>query len=115
MFILDNGSYLSKFCFVFQELLTSFMKHLGGKFRQAVLWSFHEPAQVNALAIHKALVNSGDEQILIEVVCSSNNQEISDIREAYARCTFLVRILFTINYEVGTNVFREVQKKVRLQ
>ncbi len=57
---------------------------LSGDFRQAVLYSFYDKAHVNARACYKAMKGAGtDEKILVDVICTSDNDEIAALKEAY--------------------------------
>lgn len=68
-------------------------KELRGDFEQIVVWSFLDPAQVNAAALKKAMKGAGtDEQMLIDVICTSNNQDIQQIKAAFKECKLFVLI-----------------------
>lgn len=67
-----------------QNLRQQLHKELSGYFRTAVLYSFQDKAHVNATALYKAMKGLGtDETILIDVLCSSTNEEIHELKEAY--------------------------------
>ncbi|VDN29197.1 unnamed protein product [Dibothriocephalus latus] len=57
---------------------------LSGNFRRAVLYSFYDMAHVNARACYQAVKGAGtDEQVLIDVICTSTNEEIEALKKAY--------------------------------
>ncbi|VDN11458.1 unnamed protein product [Dibothriocephalus latus] len=57
---------------------------LSGHFRQAVLYSFYDMAHVNAKALYKAMKGAGtDEQVLVDIICTSTNEEIEALKKAY--------------------------------
>ncbi|VUZ52615.1 unnamed protein product [Hymenolepis diminuta] len=67
-----------------QNLLDQLHKELSGYFRLAVTYSFFDKAHVNARALYRAMKGAGtDEKILIEVLCSSTNEEIRELKAAY--------------------------------
>ncbi|VDN14627.1 unnamed protein product [Dibothriocephalus latus] len=58
---------------------------LKGHFKRAVLYSFYDMAHVNARACYKAVKGAGtDEQVLIDVICTSTNEEIEALKKAYS-------------------------------
>ncbi|KAH9284095.1 Annexin A13 [Echinococcus granulosus] len=66
------------------DLKNTLHKELSGYFRLAVLYSFYDKAHVNASALYRAMKGLGtDETILIDVICSSSNEEIHELKEAY--------------------------------
>lgn len=66
------------------DLKEMLRKELSGYFRLAVLYSFYDKAHVNAMSLYRAMKGLGtDEGILIDVLCSSTNEEIMELREAY--------------------------------
>ncbi|VDD81475.1 unnamed protein product [Mesocestoides corti] len=66
------------------DLKQKLHKELSGKFRLAVLYSFYDQAHVNAKSIYRAIKGAGtDETILIDVICSSTNEEIHELKKAY--------------------------------
>ncbi|KAM3176049.1 hypothetical protein ACTXT7_007279 [Hymenolepis weldensis] len=67
-----------------QNLLEQLHKELSGYFRLAVTYSFFDKAHINARALYRAMKGAGtDEKILIEVLCSSTNEEIRELKAAY--------------------------------
>ncbi|VDN19390.1 unnamed protein product [Dibothriocephalus latus] len=67
-----------------KDLKDRLRSELSGHFRQAVLYSFYDMAHVNARACYKAIKGAGtDEQVLIDVICTSTNEEIHALKEAY--------------------------------
>lgn len=71
-----------------QNLIEKLHKELSGDFRQAVEWSFYSRAEVNAAALKKAMKGAGtNESMLIDVICTANNQEIEKIKTAYEELT----------------------------
>lgn len=66
------------------DLRKSLHKELSGFFRLSVLYSFYDKAHVNARALYRAMKGAGtDETVLIDVICSSTNEEIHALKEAY--------------------------------
>ncbi|VDK31875.1 unnamed protein product [Taenia asiatica] len=67
-----------------QDLLDRLKKELSGKFRKVVLASFFDKPHLNAHALFEAMEGSGTkESVIIQVVCTSNNDDIADLRDAY--------------------------------
>ncbi|VDK81949.1 unnamed protein product [Dibothriocephalus latus] len=67
-----------------KDLKDRLHSELSGHFRRAVLYSFYDMAHVNAKACYKAMKGAGtDEQVLIDVICTSTNEEIHALKEAY--------------------------------
>nr|CDS27552.1 annexin [Hymenolepis microstoma] len=68
----------------FENLLGQLHKELSGFFRLAVFYSFFDKAHVNAWALYRAMKGLGtDEKVLIDVLCSSTNEEIIELKAAY--------------------------------
>ncbi|EUB59084.1 Annexin A7 [Echinococcus granulosus] len=67
-----------------KDLQGRLRRHLSGDIRRAVLCSFYDKAHVNARACYKSIRGPGtDEQILIDVICTSDNAEIYSLKRAY--------------------------------
>ncbi|KAL5108540.1 Annexin A8 [Taenia crassiceps] len=67
-----------------QDLLTRLKKELSGKFRKVVLASFFDKPHLNAHALFEAMGGLGTKEgVIIQVVCTSNNDDIADLRDAY--------------------------------
>lgn len=59
---------------------------LGGHYEDVVLALFKEPIEYDAYEMHHAIKGAGtSENVLIEILCSRNNQQIEDIKEAYKK------------------------------
>nr|VZI51207.1 unnamed protein product [Spirometra erinaceieuropaei] len=69
-----------------KDLKDRLYSELSGNFRRAVLYSFYDMAHVNAKACYKAMKGAGtDEQVLIDVICTSTNAEIRALKDAYGQ------------------------------
>ncbi|CDI98574.1 annexin [Echinococcus multilocularis] len=67
-----------------KDLQGRLRRRLSGDIRRAVLCSFYDKAHVNAKACYKSIRGPGtDEQILIDVICTSDNAEIYSLKRAY--------------------------------
>ncbi|EUB59907.1 Annexin A7 [Echinococcus granulosus] len=67
-----------------RDLLSRLKKELSGKFRKVVLASFFDRPHLHAYALFKAMAGMGTkERVIIQVVCTSNNADIADLRDAY--------------------------------
>ncbi|VDM31471.1 unnamed protein product [Hydatigera taeniaeformis] len=67
-----------------KDLQGKLRRQLSGDIRLAVLYSFYDKAHVNAKACYKAIRGAGtDEQVLIDVICTSDNAEIHSLKRAY--------------------------------
>ncbi|KAM7535514.1 hypothetical protein Aperf_G00000095697 [Anoplocephala perfoliata] len=70
------------------DLIEHLSKELHGDFLKAVTWSFYNQAQLNAAALQEAMKGIGtDEATLIDVICTSNNNEIQHVKEAFLEMT----------------------------
>lgn len=59
---------------------------LGGHYEDVVLALFKEPIEYDAYEMYHAMKGAGtSENVLIEILCSRNNQQIEDIKEAYKK------------------------------
>ena len=59
---------------------------LSGKLRQTVLALLETPANYSAAELRKAMKGAGtDETALIEILCTSTNEQIEDIKAAYQK------------------------------
>jgi len=57
---------------------------LGGNYEDVVLALFKSPVDLDASELHDAIKGAGtSEGVLIEILCSRTNEEISNIKEAY--------------------------------
>lgn len=73
-----------------KDLQERLRRQLSGDIRRAVLYSFYDKAHVNAKACYKSIRGPGtDEQVLIDVICTSDNAEIHSLKRAYhdSECT----------------------------
>nr|CDS24478.1 annexin [Echinococcus granulosus] len=67
-----------------RDLLSRLKKELSGKFRKVVLASFFDRPHLHAYALFEAMAGMGTkERVIIQVVCTSNNADIADLRDAY--------------------------------
>ncbi|KAL5960687.1 Annexin A7 [Taenia solium] len=67
-----------------KDLQGRLSRQLSGDIRRAVLYSFYDKAHVNAKACYKSIRGPGtDEQVLIDVICTSDNAEIHSLKNAY--------------------------------
>lgn len=57
---------------------------LSGDFRRVMKMLLMEPAMINAYALYKAIKGAGTkESVIVEILCTANNAEIEDIKQAY--------------------------------
>ncbi|KAF7257933.1 hypothetical protein EG68_05677 [Paragonimus skrjabini miyazakii] len=69
-----------------KDLIKEFKSELSGHFYEAVEALCYSPADFDAMQLRKAVKGAGtDEDALIEIVCSRTNEQIRQIKEAYAR------------------------------
>ncbi|KAM7535125.1 hypothetical protein Aperf_G00000090422 [Anoplocephala perfoliata] len=67
-----------------RELIQRLKQEISGNFRKVVRMSFLDKAHLNAKALFKALDDSDEkEDVIIQVLCTANNDEIADLRKAY--------------------------------
>jgi annexin A7/11 len=75
--------YQQLFGRVLQDDLKS---ELSGKFETVITSLFYTDAEYCALVLHNATSGAGtDEDAIIEILCTRNNNEISDIKDAYKK------------------------------
>lgn len=69
-----------------RDLIDDLKSELGGNFEDAILALMTSRIDYLAQQLHSAISGLGtDEETLVEVLASSNNQEIEQIKEAYER------------------------------
>jgi len=69
-----------------KKLEDALKSELGGHYEDIVLALFKEPIEYDAYELHHAIKGAGtSENVLIEILCSRNNQQIEDIKEAYKK------------------------------
>jgi len=67
-----------------KPLVDELKSELGGHYEDVVLALFKKPIEYDASELHRALHGAGtDEHVIIEILCSRTNEEISDIKDAY--------------------------------
>ncbi|RDD36416.1 Annexin A7 [Trichoplax sp. H2] len=67
-----------------KDLIKCLKNELSGKVQDTVLALLKEPAEVDAHELRKAMKGLGTtESTLVEIICSRNNQELSDIKAAF--------------------------------
>ncbi|CAL8091802.1 unnamed protein product [Calicophoron daubneyi] len=69
-----------------KDLIKELKSELTGHFEDAILALCYPPADYDACQLREAMEGAGtDEDTLIEILCSRNNNEIRGIKEAYKR------------------------------
>ncbi|XP_033124492.1 annexin A5-like isoform X2 [Anneissia japonica] len=69
-----------------KDLISNLKGEIKGKFENVVLGLLQLPALFDAYQLRKAMKGVGtDEAVLIEILCSRNNQQIKEIRAAYKK------------------------------
>jgi len=69
-----------------RDLIDDLKSELTGKFEDAILAIMTPRTDYLAKQLHSAISGAGtDEDTLVEILASANNQEIADIKEAYER------------------------------
>lgn len=68
-----------------EDLIDGLKDELGGNFENTVVAMMTPPRLFDARELRKAMENPGtDETVLIEIMCSRSNDEIEEIKAAYA-------------------------------
>lgn len=68
----------------FQDLISDLKSELTGKFEDLVVALMKPHFEFMAKEVHDAIAGIGtDEETVVEVICSANNQEIHAIKAAY--------------------------------
>ena len=92
-----------------QDLIDDLKSELSGDFEKTMIGLVMPLAEYLASEVKRAVKGLGtDEAVLIEIICTRNNEEMSAIKDAYKKCKYLV---FLIRCHVMTHVtieFREV-------
>ena len=74
-----------------QDLIDDLKSELGGNFEKTVLALMMPPAEYDAREVKEAIKGLGtDEAVLIEIICTRTNEEMSAIKDAYKKCESLV-------------------------
>lgn len=69
-----------------KDLIKELKGELSGHFEDVVLALFMTPREHDAFVIYKAIEGAGtDEDALIEILCSRDNQEITEIKQLYKK------------------------------
>lgn len=67
-----------------EDLVEQLKSELGGNYENAVLALFHPHIDYLATEMHEAISGAGtSDSVLIEILCSSNNEKIEAIKEKY--------------------------------
>ncbi|TNN06512.1 Annexin A7 [Schistosoma japonicum] len=69
-----------------KELTSKFDSELSGHFYDCMVALCMSPAEFDARELRKAMRGAGtDEDVLIEILCSRTNQQLTEIKETYSR------------------------------
>lgn len=87
------------FHFYFQDLISDLKSELGGKFEDLVLALMKPHFEFMAKELHDAISGIGtDEETVVEVICSSTNQEIHAIKAAYHHSKLHLKLKYFISF-----------------
>ncbi|XP_012277843.1 annexin B10 isoform X2 [Orussus abietinus] len=69
-----------------RNLIDDLKSELGGKFEDVILALMKDPCEYMAKQLHKAMAGIGtEEETLVEILCSRDNEEIGAIVDAYEK------------------------------
>lgn len=67
-----------------KDLVDDLKSETSGNFREVLVARCYKPRVYDAMSLHSAIKGAGtDEKVLIEILCTRNNQEIKEIKEQY--------------------------------
>ena len=70
-----------------QDLVDDIKSELSGDFEKAVLGLMMLPAAYQASEVKRAIKGLGtDEAVLVELLCTKTNEEMTALKEAYKKC-----------------------------
>ena len=73
-----------------QDLIDDLKGDLSGDFEKTILGLMMTPADFGAFSIKKAVKGLGtDEAALVEVLCSSTNEQMEAIKASYKKCEYI--------------------------
>ena len=76
---------------------------LSGDFEKTVLALMMPPSHYLASEVKRAIKGLGtDEAVLIEILCTRTNEQMSELKEAYKKCEFGYTFLSTDGYVIPT-------------
>ena len=72
-----------------QDLVDNLKSELSGNFENVLVGLMMPIDEFGAYSVKKAVKGAGtDEEALIEVICTANNEELSAIKDAYKKCKY---------------------------
>ena len=93
-----------------QDLIDDLKSELSGDFEKTMIGLVMPLAEYLASEVKRAVKGLGtDEAVLIEIICTRNNEEMSAIKDAYKKCKYLV---FLIRCHVMTRDNRVQRSKL---
>ena len=74
-----------------QDLVDDLKSELSGDFEKTVLALMMTPGEYLASEVKRAIKGLGtDEAVLVEVLCTRTNEEMTALKEAYKKCEHIL-------------------------
>ena len=84
-----------------QDLVDDLKSELSGDFEKTVLALMMTPGEYLASEVKRAIKGLGtDEAVLVEVLCTRTNEEMTALKEAYKKCEHILSIMVG-NYSIA--------------